>query len=169
MTARTLTAQEAADALGMSKRALNKAVTTKAGPCDVLPNGSRRFDLDELRTWFAETGSVRNNGGNRAGVWASGGADDQTGMAEAKRRLVLEQTRGLQMANDAREAKLVDAEDARRAWAEQAAMIRKVAGAVPEKAARQIVEGLKLPPEKTPAIVAVLDELLRDALRGLSA
>jgi hypothetical protein len=180
MSKRTLTASQAAKALGISKEYLNGQVRDKGAPCDTHENGRRLFSEAELREWFNNVGSVQPRLANKTGVFsqaerdkaeivAGDGDDAAMPMAEALRRRTIEEARDRKMKNDIREGKLMDAVEVERAWAQESMTIRMAIEAIPVKAAQQVVAALQLPAERIQTIRSLLDHEVREAMRGLSA
>lgn len=148
----------------MSPQMLNKHARTKGAPCDVQADGSRLFDVDELREWMTTTGSVKANGSNRAGAFAGGGGTALELQMELKR----EQIRELQLANDTREGKLIDAEEAERAWSAQLMVVRNAMDAMPSRLASKLSAALQLPVEKAETIIEAVRAEVVHVCRGLS-
>lgn len=143
---------------------LNKHARTKGAPCDVQADGSRLFDVDELREWMTQTGSVKANGSNRAGAFAGGGGTALELQMELKR----EQIRELQLANDTREGKLIDAEEYKRRWMDRVVVFKTAVDAIPQKAASGVVSALMLPAEKVQLVRQIIEKHVADAKRTLS-
>jgi hypothetical protein len=173
MTTRTTPTGEAAKALGMSPQALNRMVTTKGGPCDTMPDGSRRFDLDELQEWYRTHGSVQSRGANKAGAFAKGSTagaapvDENTPLG-VRVALDREHLRKQRLANDLKEGKLMDAEEAERAWSAQMIAVRQAMDAMPSRLSSKLCAALQIPAEKAGTIAEAVRAEVMDVCRGLS-
>jgi hypothetical protein len=164
MASRTTSTADAASALGMSPQALNKHARTKGAPCDLRPDGSRLFDVDELREWMTTTGSVQANGSNRAGAFAGGG----TTALDLQLALKAEQLRELQLRNDERQGKLVDFEEYKRRWLARVMVFKGGLEAVPTKATNAILSALQLPADRHQVVSEIIRRELQHTMRGFA-
>jgi phage terminase Nu1 subunit (DNA packaging protein) len=162
---------EIAEALGVTQQMVSKYAARFSIPSDGSER-RRRFNLDEFRQAMRDGGVGQTLSSRSMKADLGDAADDEGGeeitLAEANRRLTLERERTERLKNDVREGKLMDADEAERAWSAQLMTVRTAMEGVPVKAAQKIVAALQIPAEKVQAVRDILEASIRDAMRSLS-
>lgn len=168
---RDKTMNEIAAALGVTQQMVSKYAARFGIPSDGTAR-RRRFNLDEFRQYMRDGGVGQALSSRSKKADLGDAPEEESGeevtLAEANRRLTLERERTERLKNDVREGKLMDAEEAERAWAAQLLTVRTAMEGVPVKAAQKIVAALQIPAEKVQAVRDILDASMRDAMRSLS-